>query len=210
MNRHDARGALRGLRASASLYLPALVMAMLALGSWWLVRHAPRLEDTPPSRVSAGEPDWIMQDFEVRSFDPAGRLTRQIAGARGKHYPDHQLVDVEQARARLWDEQGRTSTARGDRALVRDDRSEVHLRGIAEVVREPGARADEPRLVFRGPELSVFTQSRLVISDQPVTLLRGADQLQGDRLRYDDQTGVLELQGRVRGQLPARPAATPG
>jgi lipopolysaccharide export system protein LptC len=62
-----------GARAGpAGAWLPALLMMLFALGTWWLVRSAPEL----PGRRASGPPsaraDYFMRDFSVRSFDPTG------------------------------------------------------------------------------------------------------------------------------------------
>jgi lipopolysaccharide export system protein LptC len=65
-----------------------------------------------------------------------------------------------------------------------------------------------PRLEFRGEFLHTFLDTERVISNKPVTLIRGADQFTGDTLDYDNLSGVANLNGRVRGLLMPSAAMT--
>ena len=78
------------------------------------------------------------------------------------------------------------------------------LRGDALVVRE-AAGPNRPRLAFRGEHLRVLTDERRVLSEQPVVLQRGRDQIRADSLDFRETTGVAVLQGRVHATLQARP-----
>ncbi|MDY0106413.1 MAG: LPS export ABC transporter periplasmic protein LptC, partial [Giesbergeria sp.] len=41
-----------------SLYLPVLLMGLLALGTWWLVRNAPQVQVPRPASAPRHEPDY--------------------------------------------------------------------------------------------------------------------------------------------------------
>ena len=49
-----------------SLYLPVLLMGLLALGTWWLVRNAPQPQPAVVERPVSHEPDYFMRDFAAR------------------------------------------------------------------------------------------------------------------------------------------------
>lgn len=203
-----SRPRLRQAWERLTLYLPVLLMGLLALGSWWLVRNAPRPLEMQAGQPPRHEPDYYMRDFSVRSFDAAGRLTGELRGALVQHYPDTDTLEVEEARMRSVAEDGSVTTARARRALSNADGSEVQLFGQARVVREvaprPGA-APPPRMEFEGEFLHAWVREERVRSDQPVTLRRGADVFTADRLEYDHLEQVLQLQGRVRGVLAPAP-----
>lgn len=199
-----------------SLYLPVLLMGLLALGTWWLVRNAPQPQQPVHERPLRHEPDYFMRDFAVRNFDATGRLQSEIRGTLGRHYADTDTLEIDQARTRSVDADGRVTTASANRALSNADGSEVQLFGNAIVTREPLVRpghAPLPRLEFRGEFLHAWTNDERVRSHLPVTLKRGVDTFTADSLDYDNLDQVLDLRGRVHGTLmppapqPARPAA---
>ena len=195
-------------RDQLSTWLPALLMMLFALGTWWLVRSAPKIPSADEARAVSKEPDYFMHEFRVRSFDPTGRMTSDLKGVEGHHYPATDTLEVKDPHMRSVDDQGRTTVATALRGVSNSDGSEIQLYGNAVVVREPITRANGtimPRVEFRGEYLHAFVNEDRVSSDKPVELLRGTDRFVGDQVDYDNRTGVAELKGRVRGVLQPTP-----
>jgi lipopolysaccharide export system protein LptC len=187
-----------------SLYLPIILMGMLALGTWWLVRNAPAPVAAAAASANPHQPDYFMKLFSVKSFDATGRMQSEIKGEMGRHYPDTDTLEVDKVHMRSVTPQGLVTLATADRALSNADGSEVQLFGNAVVTREAlpgGAGTAQPRLEFRGEFLHAFTQTERVRSDQPVVLIRGNDRFTADAMEYDHLDQVLQLRGRVRGVL---------
>ena len=188
----------------ATLYLPVILMGLLALGTWWLVRHAP--QPGAPVVVSAPkhEPDYFMADFSVKNFDVTGRLQSEVQGSMARHYPDTDTLDIDSVQMRSMAPNGRLTRATAKRALTNADGSEVQLFGRAIVIREamaPARGRAQPRLEFRSEFLHAWPQTERVSSNQPVVIPRGRDQFTADSMAYDNVEQVLQLRGRVRGML---------
>ena len=77
-----------------ALYLPGILMAFFALGSWWLVRSLPSLLNDTPAKSVRYEPDYYLEQLSVKSFDKQGRLSREVSGQRAKHYPDSDTLEI--------------------------------------------------------------------------------------------------------------------
>ena len=189
----------------ATLYLPVILMGLLALGTWWLVRNAPQAAAPALAVAPKHEPDYFMSDFSVKNFDATGRLQSEVQGRLARHFPDDDTLDIDGAQMRSLAPNGRLTRASAKRALTNADGSEVQLFGNAVVTREPlpakpGALA-QPRMEFRGEFLHAFTNTERVRSDQPVTLTRGNDRFTADGMDYDNLDQVLQLRGRVRGMI---------
>lgn len=187
-----------------SIYLPIILMGVLALGTYWLVRNAPLPAPSPAARPVTHEPDYFMRRFAVRNFDATGRLKSEIFGAQAHHFPDTDTLEIVQPRIRAIDAQGRLTVATADRALSNADGSEVQLFGNARVVREATTYASGrkvPGLQFDGEFLHAFMNTERIRSHKPVQLSRGRDQFSGDAMNYDHLSRDLELRGRVRGVL---------
>lgn len=188
-----------------SLYLPVVLMGLLALGTWWLVRNAPAPLLPAADRQAVHQPDYFMKSFSVKSFDATGRLQSEVQGEEARHYPDTDTLEIDRARMRSVTPAGRLTVATADRALTNADGSEVQLFGNAIVTRQalpakPGSPA-QPQLEFRSEFLHAYTNTERVRSDQPVTLTRGQDRFTADGMDYDNLDQVLQLRGRVRGVL---------
>jgi lipopolysaccharide export system protein LptC len=192
-----------------TLYLPLILTATLALGTYWLVRNAPKLLEPAPKEVSAHEPDFFMRGFVVKSFMPNGDLRSEIFGTEGRHYADNDTLEVDDVRFRSISEDGLVMHGSAKRGLSNGDGTEIQLFGDAIVVRDAAASANGtpiPKLEFRGEFLHVFTDTERVRSNKPVILTRGVDRFTADSMDYDNATGVANLKGRVRGLLTPRAA----
>jgi lipopolysaccharide export system protein LptC len=194
----------------ATLYLPVILTALLALGTYWLARNAPKLLEPTVAAAPTHEPDYFMRDFVVKNFLPTGELRSELFGKEGRHYPDNDTLEVDQMRMRSVSPIGLVTRATANRSLSNGDGSEIQLFGNAIIVRDAATGPSGqplPRLEFRGEFLHAFVNTERVRSNKPVTLIRGTDQFTSDTMDYDNLSGIANLQGRVRGMLMPSPAA---
>lgn len=197
---------LRTAWARLSLYLPVVLMGILALSTYWLVRSTPVFVPPQSSGPARHEPDYSMQKFSVRTFDDSGRLKTEVRGTQARHYPDTDTLEINLVRMRSFDLVGRLTTANAERALANGDVSEVQLFGSARVVRAPAVDATGkvlPELAYQGEFLHAFVSSERVKSHLPVQLTFGSDRFTADAMDYDNVERVITLKGRVRGTLVA-------
>ena len=193
-----------------SLYLPLVMMALLAVGTYWLVRNTPAAYEAEAVRPVSHEVDYFMRRATVKTFDDDGRLKTEIFGTEARHFVDTETLEIDQARMRSTGPDGRLTTATANQALSNDAGSEVQLIGNAVVVREPMQNPDGswlPRLEFTGEFLHVFMNEDRVTSHLPVVLKRGSDEFSGDTFAYDNLDQVADLKGRVKGLLVPRASA---
>lgn len=211
MKKHSAARRLLHGWDRLAIYMPMLLMGALALGTYWLVRNSPQASVPEAAREVTHEADYFMRRFSVRNFDETGRLKSEIFGREGRHFPDTDILEIDQARIRSLAPDGRVTVATGNRAYSNGDGSEVQLAGNAVIVREagvdPGGK-EQPRLEFRGEFLHAFLNEERVTSHKPVVLIRGNDQFTGDAFDYSNLDQVADLKGRVRGVLMPRPQAS--
>jgi lipopolysaccharide export system protein LptC len=204
--------ALRGFGRAwdrITIYLPVILMGLLALGTYWLARTTPGVAPVFGERAPTHEADYFLRGFSVKNFDPEGRLRNEIQGAEARHFPDTDTTEIDLPRIRSYGEKGALTVATANKAISNGDGSQVQLIGNAVVTRETPAAAGAappPRLEIRGDFLHAYMNEERVKSDRPVTLRRGEDVFEADHMQYDNLDRVLELQGRVRGTL--RPQGT--
>ena len=194
---------LRAVSAQLSLYLPVVLMGVLALGTYWLVRSTPQVLANGSALPPRHEPDYFMHNFSVKTFDDTGHLKSELVGTDARHYPDTDTLDIDFVRIRSINMENRLTTASARRALSNGDASEVQLFGDARIVREPMLDQGtlQPRSEFRGEYLHGFMDTGQVKSHLPVQVIRGRDLITADTLDFDNQGRVLQLRGRVRGSL---------
>jgi len=187
-----------------SLYLPILLMGLLALGTYWLVQETPgpsaAVSEKPPRHM----PDYFMKNFSVGALLDTRKLKSEVSGASARHFPDNDVLEIDAIRIRAFDEQGRLTTATALRALTDGEGSEVQLFGNAVVVREAMIDASGkpvPRMEFRGEYLHAFLDNERITSDRPVEIRRGSDVFVADSLDFDNVHQVMLMRGRVRGTM---------
>ncbi len=190
-----------------AIYIPVLLMGLLALGTYWLVRNTPASLAAESRKTVSGEPDYYMRKFGIKTFDETGQLKSDVTGTEVRHYPDTDTLEIDQALIRSYNLDGRLTTSTGDRALSNGDGSEVQLIGNARVVREAAKDVngqDIPRLQFKGEFLHVYVNEERVKSHLPVVITRGSDEFEGDTFGYNNLDRVADLKGRVKGVLVPR------
>ena len=189
-----------------AVYLPLLLMGLMAMSTYWLVRNTPLMGEAEQDAPLRHVPDYFMRDFSVKVFAEDGRLKSEMVGIEGRHYPDTDTLEVDQPRIRVLGAEGRVTTALAARGLINADGSEAQLFDKAVVVREASTNTQgvvTPRSELHSDFLHFFADTEQVRSHLPVLLVRGA----GDRftsqqgIDYDNLDRVMQLTGRVRGTL---------
>lgn len=191
------------LRELLSTYLPLLLMAWLALGTWWLVKSTPSPQPPAAAGPPRSDPDYTMRDFVVERFDAQGRLKARIEGDELRHYPDVDRIEIDQARVRSVAPDGRITIAQAKRALTNGDGSEVQLIGDARV---DGSGPHGEVMQFRGEFLHAFLNTERLRSHLPVRVTRDGSEFHAAGLDYDHLSGLMQLKGPMSALLVARPA----
>jgi lipopolysaccharide export system protein LptC len=203
LRRRDRRSWSRRLRDLLATYLPLMLMALLALGTWWLVKNTPRPPVATENAAVRREPDYEMRDFAITRFAADGRVKVRIEGQVLRHYPDTDRLEIVGADIHAVSLDGRTTQARAARALANGDASEWQLSGGARVVTQmPGGAPIDIESEF----LHAFIHTERVRTHLPVLVRRGSDELRAGGLAYDNLTQRLELAGPVRARFAPAPA----
>ena len=195
-----------GLRVRArellGAYLPLLLMALLALGTWWLVKNTPRPvagNDGVPLRH---DPDYEMHDFAITRFGIDGRASMRIEGTWLRHYPDTDRIEIGSARMQAHAPDGRVTYAHAARALSNGDGSEWQLSGGAHVVAQ---LRSGPPLELDSEFLHVFVPAERIRSHLPVTVRQGSDEIRADGgIEVDNLAQQLQLLPPVRASFSPR------
>lgn len=198
--------ALRRALDRLALYFPAILMALFALGSWWLVKSLPSLFTAPQSKQVRHEPDYFLESFSVKSFDRNGRLTRELSGDRAQHFPDTETLDISNVQMRGQNQNGKRVTAIAERAIAKSDGTEVRFKGNVQFTQPSRAAASDTDLSFqlRSQEITAFIKEERLVSLTPVEIRRGSDVFSADSMTMNSKTGEFELTGKVRGVVQAQ------
>ncbi len=182
-----------------TLYLPLLVMGLLAMASWWLVRSMPDVWGAPSSKPVRKDPDYHLEHFTTQVFDAQGRRIRELGGDKARHFPETDELHIDAVRFTAIDLQNRQVLATARQGVATGDGERLTLLGQARVVQP--AHGVTPRIELRGERLVALQEQERLLSDDPVEILRGADRFTAQGMAFDTRTGLYQLTGRVQGVL---------
>ena len=194
---------LQHLLDKLSASLPLVMMALLASGSWWLVRSVPEWLPAAPAKTIRQEPDYRLGHFSITTFDAQGRRVHAIKGEQAQHFPASEMLHIEGIRIHTETAQGAQLDARAALGMASDDGQHITLTGNAQVVRHPDGRS--PQMALRGERLVVLPEQNRVVSKDPVHITRGFDTFTAQSLDFNGLSGQHVLEGRVRGTLAPPP-----
>ena len=195
---------LRRLLAALSFYLPLIVLALLACGSWWLVRSVPTLSSPQTDKPVRQDPDYRLRDFSVKSFNAAGQLTREVTGKKAQHFPVTEELQIEEIRIFAENDSGGRMNAQALQGIASDDGAKVTLIGQAYAIKH--AQENRPQIELRGDKLVALPDDNRIESDDPVRITRDRDVFTANTMSFNSNTGEYVLQGRVRGTLAPKSA----
>jgi lipopolysaccharide export system protein LptC len=191
------------VREALSAYLPLVLMALLALGTWWLVKNTPTAAGPAAPAAVRQDPDYTMARFAIERFDRGGRLHLRLEGEALRHYPDTDRFEVDAARIVAVAPDGRVTRATARRALGTGDMSELQLLGDAQVSSE---QANAEPITMRSEFLHAFLVTEKVTTNRPVQVRQGTSSLQASGLFYDHAGRRLDLKGPLKATLAAAPS----
>lgn len=189
-----------------SIYLPIVLMGFLALVSYWVVSLTPTTDLPKPEQAQSQAPDSVMRDFAIRQFAPNGSLKSELFGREMRRYPYNDTTVVDDTRGVQFALTGRRTSFSAQRLTTNGDQTIYWLEGNVVVIRDAHSTPTgiEPKVEYRGEALTLYVEQDRLESNKPVTITRGNDRISANSLRYDDNTSVVNMQGRVRALLSPR------
>lgn len=190
---------LRRTLDSLTLYVPLIIMGLMALGSWWLVRSMPDLLSSDVNKPLRTDPDYKLDNFTVKTFDANGRMTRQVSGSSAIHFPQPNELHIQHIQMFALNEAGSEFTARAEKGISSDNDDKFTLIGDVHAVRK--ADAHGPLTQLQGERLTAIVQEDRLVSSLPVEITRNRDVFTSNTMDFNTRTGQYLLQGRVRSVL---------
>lgn len=181
------------VRFPPSLF-PLLLLGLLAGMTYWL-----ELASRPPGGGNDGkfrhDPDYLVENFEVRRYGPEGALQHTLRAALMKHFPDDDSTVITAPDLTYHRAPPTSVTART--ALV-DGKGE-HVRLIDDVRVTRSGQEGRPATVLLTSRLDAYPDDEIARNDVPVTITQGLSKLTGSRMQVNNQTAIYVLEGPVRG-----------
>jgi lipopolysaccharide export system protein LptC len=191
------------MRHAGSVF-PLLLVGVLAALTFWLQRVTEGAAADRSGRYRH-DPDFIIDNFSVRTFNTSGKLQHTLTATRMMHYPDDDTTTVVTPRV-LFHATPPTELS-AEQALVSKDAAEVQLQRNVRLVR--GGRDGGLPLEVATERLDVIPDLETASTDTPVTITQGRSVVTGSGLRADNKTQQTTLLGPVRGVIHRDAGNTP-
>ena len=182
------------MSARGSLWLPLLVLLLLAALSYWIERSVQIPANG--SQASKTDPEGIMENFDALRTDQTGRPQYRLSAKKLKHYSSSKRTELESPRFVLLGSKTGEVSAVANQATVSPDGNEVDLRGEVNVLR--AARAGQSAMTLRTARLIVFPERKLLRSPGPVDVQDATLKLRAGAMEYNAGQRVIKLTGRVQ------------
>lgn len=180
-------------RLAAALSV-ALLLA-LAAGTYFLAQTSLRDTGLPIARAVTHEPDYFVEDVVFTRINARGDPVFRVSADRLLHYPDDQssvydkpvLVSLDPGKPRidLRADQGHSS-AEGEETLL-----------TGNVVMTRAGSAKEPAMTIRTERVTVYNETEIARTDQPVRIERGESVLTGVGMEFNNAARSLRVDSRV-------------
>lgn len=187
----------------AATLFPLLLAGMLAGMSYWL-ELASRAPVTGNDGKTRHDPDYLIEKFEVRRFDPQGNLQHTVVADLMRHYPDDDTTVILAPRLTYHRTPPTFVTAR--EAHVSSEGEHVEL--IDEVRVTRAGQAGKPDTVLTTARLDAWPDDEIAKSSVPVTITQGRTNITGSSLSVDNKASIYVLEGPVQGVFFRKETAT--
>ena len=183
------------------LYLPAILMAGLALGTWYLVQKTPVPSPSTAAAEPVGRQDYAMEGFSTAVYAADGRAEQLLQGAHLAHF-NNQTLALKQVQLlrQMRDNKGWSTRteAQAEQAAGRDDGSDLTLTGR---VRLASMRTGSPDLRLQAQQVRIYEQGQRLQAQHGVRVVRDRLSLQGQSMDWDGAAGLLKMQRGVTATL---------
>jgi lipopolysaccharide export system protein LptC len=182
------------MKFNTSTLLPVAMLLMLVGLTFWLERSTQFGVSEPT--VNRHDPDYIVDNFTIRRFDPQGKLYQTLTGQRMQHYPDDDSSDI--AMPHMTYHTGRPTQLRSDEAQVDSGGKTIQME---KNVRVEHANPKGPPTVITTRSLTILTDEEIARTKAPVTITQGKSVLRGNGLESNNKTQISVLGGRATGTI---------
>ena len=173
------------------------LLAVLAAGSWWLVRRLPTDEQTLPT-VSLEQPGYYLRDATVMETDDAGRLALKLTTKTADQDPKSGEIQLSPVRVDYFPEGGSAWLLTAQNGRLPENGRVVTLYDQVTLSGTPLAK--QVAAIVRSPTMSLDTTTSIASTSAPVSIEMGSRQVTATGLWADLKQDRLTLKSDVKGQ----------
>jgi lipopolysaccharide export system protein LptC len=181
---------------SPRYWLLILVLALVAGGTWWLLRHvSPPVIQKPAAATHA--PDYYFTDATVTTLNDQGKPEAVMTAPRILHHPDDDSVEVFSPRVEYFVVGGEPWHLQADHALLPSGGKLVELDGHVEM-RRAGVNGAPP-LIIHTDKMNVDLDTNIATTADSVEILQGKSRTTAVGMQAYMKDNRLLLEADVQG-----------
>ena len=190
------------MNARGSLWLPLVVLLLLAALSYWIDQVVQ--QPAGSSQTAKSSPEGIMENFEAMRTDLAGQPQYRLSAKRLKHYTGSKRTEMESPHLiQLSAQTGEIDTT-ARQATVSPEGDEVDLQGDVVIVR--AAQPGQSVMTLRTARLLAYPDRNLLRAPGRVDVDDDLMDLRAGAMEYRAAERLIILSGRVKAHyLPRKP-----
>ncbi len=178
----------------AATLFPLILIGSLAGVSYWL-DFASRAPTGPNDGKTRHDPDYIVENFELRRFDPEGARQHTLRAPLMRHYPDDDTTVVLSPELTYH----RAPTTQVSAREARVDSQAKHVELIDDVRVTRRGVAGKPDSVLTTSHLDAYPDDEIATTKEPVLITQGLTNVTGSGLEANNKTQIYVLEGPVHG-----------
>lgn len=193
---------MQGRFGPAATLFPLILIGSLAGMSYWLdlASRAPTGRNDGKTRH---DPDYIVENFELRRFDPEGARQHTLRAPLMRHYPDDDSTVVLSPELTYH----RAPTTQVSAREARIDSQAKHVELIDDVRVTRRGVAGKPDSVLTTSHLDAYPDDEIATSNVPVLITQGLTNVSGSSMEANNKTQIYVLEGPVHGIFHRNKAA---
>ncbi len=186
-----------------SALFPLSILLALAALTFWL-RHAIELPEERRDGKTRHDPDYIIDQPQLRKLDKTGKLQYTLDAKQIVHFPDDETTDVSQPKLVYLHAKRPPVTTSAERAHVSQDGNQVDFYENVRI--ERAATPKQAAMLATMPDLTVRPDDEKAFTQSPVLITQGKSWLKGVGLQVDNKTQTYVLESQAVGQFESKHA----
>lgn len=191
------------MKSWASAIFPLTVLLALAALTFWL-RHAIELPEERTDGKTRHDPDYVVEQAQLRKLDKAGNLQYTLKAAEIRHFPDNDSTDVSRPDLVYLHPDRPAVTMNAERAHIGKDGKQVDLFENVRLRRDATSRQEA--LLVTTTEMTAFPDEERAFTKSPVIMTQGASWLKGVGMQVNHKTQTYVLESQALGQFASKSA----
>jgi lipopolysaccharide export system protein LptC len=185
---------MQGRFGPAATLFPLILIGSLAGMTYWLdvASRAPTVSNDGKTRH---DPDYVIENFEIRRFDLEGARQHTLRAPLMRHYPDDDSTVVISPDLTYHREPLTNVIAREARV----DSKARHVELINDVRVTRSGISGKPDSVLTTSHLDAYPDDEIATSNVPVLITQGLTNVTGSGLDANNKTQIYVLEGPVHG-----------